>query len=203
MTSPLAEVSKLLLRYVPEVLAQSMLRRARAAASTSDDPHRVYDELRTSVRLFVEPGSQQALLMELEQITGKRPETTRERIIVASEMDVSRARLRARELSQQLGGGAFGAQRASTAVSELARNIVMYAGKGQIEIIARHRVPPVLSVRASDQGPGIVDTDAVLSGAYKSKTGLGRGLFGVKRLASKFTLQSSPAGTIVEADIPL
>jgi serine/threonine-protein kinase RsbT len=193
----------ILLRHVPDVLAQSMLRRASAASG--GDASRLIEELRVSVQLFVEPRVQSAIMRALDSIAppSRRADVARERVVIAAESDVSRARLRARELSQLLGAGAFGQQRASTSVSELARNIVMYAGNGHIELIARRRQPPSLSVRAVDFGPGIKDPDAILNGSYRSKTGLGRGLRGVKQLASSFSLQTSVTGTIVDAEIPL
>jgi serine/threonine-protein kinase RsbT len=194
-------VTGILADHLPEVLAHSMLRRARASAG--GDPQRLLEELRKSVSLFVDPTRQRDLLQALDGAMPKRAYVAPERVMLNTEADVSRARLRARELSQLLGGGAFGQQRASTAVSELARNIVMYAGRGHIDLIGRSRVPAVLSVRAVDQGPGIADMDLVLSGTFKSKTGLGRGLRGVKLLSSSFNLQSSSSGTIVEADIPI
>ena len=61
----------------------------------------------------------------------------------------------------------------------------------------------MITIRASDRGPGIPDVELVLSGRYRSRTGLGKGLLGVKRLANKFEIDSGPTGTRVEAEIAL
>jgi len=58
-------------------------------------------------------------------------------------------------------------------------------------------------VVVSDQGPGISNVDEIFAGLYRSKTGLGRGLAGVKKLASRFKLNTSPRGTTVEFEIGL
>jgi serine/threonine-protein kinase RsbT len=58
-------------------------------------------------------------------------------------------------------------------------------------------------VRATDQGPGIPNLNEVLSGRYRSKTGLGKGLIGVKRLATRFTIHTDASGTHIEAEVRL
>ncbi len=198
-----SRLHRLLSREVAHVLAASIMRRARTAAEAAGDPTRLVEEVRTGVRLFVEPHKQAHLFAEIEQLLGPPVSFAPERIVIAGLADVSRARLRAREIARQLGSGAFAVQRASTAVSELARNIVMYATKGHLDLAGRRGTPLVMQVRAVDQGPGIPDVDAVLSGDFRSKTGLGKGLLAVKRVSIRFSLQSGKGGTTVEADIPL
>jgi len=195
------DLTNLLGRHVPSVLADSIVR--RATRSAGGDARRLVDEIRTGVRLFAEPTAQSAILGELDRVTGGRAEVIAEKIDVSTEADVSRARLRAREMALALGGGAFGAQRVSTAVSELARNIVSYAGRGYVQLVPRPDARPMLTVRAVDEGPGIVDVSSVLAGTYKSKTGLGRGLSGVKRLAARFEVRTGRGGTTVDCDIQL
>jgi serine/threonine-protein kinase RsbT len=58
-------------------------------------------------------------------------------------------------------------------------------------------------VRAADSGPGISNLEQVLTGAYRSKTGLGRGLLGTKRLADKFGVATGASGTTVVAEVGL
>jgi serine/threonine-protein kinase RsbT len=193
-------------KYVPDVLADSMLRRARSAAGHPPDFVRAREELRSSVRLFVDSALQPTLLAEVDAIIALPPDVqaaTAERVEVTCEADVSRARIRARELSLGLRGSAFGVQRASTAVSELARNMFMYAGGGRIELVPVVGPPALLTVRAVDTGPGIADVNLVLGGQYRSRTGLGRGLRGVKLLAARFDVRTGPRGTRIEADIAL
>ncbi|MFO0552300.1 MAG: hypothetical protein U0271_28190 [Polyangiaceae bacterium] len=198
-----AAIARVLSRHVPDVLASSMIRRAKEATALSQDPQRLVDELRASVRLFVDLHKQRTLLAELEELRGARVEANPDRVSVAGEADVSRARLRAREICKQLGGTAFGVQRASTAVSELARNIVMYVGSGYIDMVPHAGVPPRLVVRAVDRGPGIAKLETILQGRYRSTTGLGKGLLGVQRMSSRFNIHTGAAGTQVEAEIPL
>jgi serine/threonine-protein kinase RsbT len=202
-----ARLTALLARYAPDVLVQSIVRNVTAAATrgSSLDRKKLLDELRASVRLFVEPALQPAALREIEMLDPgadgppRRPEV----VLVNDEGDVCKARIRARELAVQMKTSAFGAQRASTAVSELARNMVLYAAGGTIELIPAAGGPPSLTVRASDRGPGIADLEHVLGGSYRSSTGLGRGLSGVKRLATRFDVRTGPAGTVVEAMLEL
>jgi serine/threonine-protein kinase RsbT len=91
----------------------------------------------------------------------------------------------------------------ATVVSELARNIVSYTQGGTIELILTSDGQPRILVRATDSGNGIANLDEVLSGRYRSTTGLGRGLLGVKRLADRFNIRTSKSGTQVEAEVNL
>lgn len=86
--------------------------------------------------------------------------------------------------------------RAATALSELTRNVLMYAGggTGRVELNDRDRK---LRVIVRDDGPGIGDLDRILAGSYRSKTGLGRGLLGVRKLADHFHVQTSESGTTI------
>jgi anti-sigma regulatory factor (Ser/Thr protein kinase) len=89
--------------------------------------------------------------------------------------------------------------RVATAVSELARNIYMYAGSGRVTLEVRTEEPhtAVFSVLAEDRGRGIPHLDAVLNGTYRSTTGLGRGLRGAQSLLDALTIQTGPTGTTV------
>jgi serine/threonine-protein kinase RsbT len=122
---------------------------------------------------------------------------------VATENDVTRARSIARKMCEGAGAGALALQKCATAVSELARNIIAYTSGGEVELSVRDGSPRMLRVIATDRGQGIADIGLVLSGKYKSRTGLGRGLLGVKRLAEDFSVDTSAAGTRVEALLSL
>jgi anti-sigma regulatory factor (Ser/Thr protein kinase) len=89
--------------------------------------------------------------------------------------------------------------RVATAVSELARNIYMYAGTGRVTLEVRADEPhaAVFSVLAEDRGRGIPNLDSVLNGTYRSTTGLGRGLRGAQSLLDAMTIQTGPTGTTV------
>lgn len=124
-------------------------------------------------------------------------------VSIVAEPDVSVARLAAWDLCVQLGARRLIQQKVATAVSELARNIVNYTPGGSVRLESLGGDPPRLSVVAEDRGKGIANLAEVLSGAYKSRTGLGRGLLGVKRLMDRFDVRTGPTGTRVEAEAVL
>ena len=71
----------------------------------------------------------------------------------------------------------------------------------QVEIVPVNSGAKRIVVRAIDRGPGIPNLEEVFSGRYRSKTGLGKGLLGTKRLADKFDISSSITGTQVTAEV--
>lgn len=204
------EVEVVLARYMSPILAQSVRRRAQSAVGAGGRELRSADmlalrrELEAGIRLFVDPARQATLMGELSRIGGPGAEAPRaESWGVSSEPDIARARHRARSLALALGADEFAAQRVATAASELARNVVLYAGEGRLEVEPRSVPRRAIVLRCVDSGPGIPDLDAVLSGRYRSRTGLGKGLRGVKRLAAHFDVQTGPGGTSVEAELAL
>jgi serine/threonine-protein kinase RsbT len=129
---------------------------------------------------------------------GLPPPPTRERLVVANDADV----LHAQRICQRLTRGAFGlsdSTRLVTAVSELARNIYMYAKTGEVtQTVSEEAGRFVFKVVASDRGPGIPNLDSILAGGYVSRTGLGRGLLGTKALLDTFDIQTRPGlGTTI------
>lgn len=78
-----------------------------------------------------------------------------------------------------------------TAVSELARNIIKYAGKGKIivtPIEEKNRVG--IEIICQDTGPGIADLEQAMKDSYSSSGTLGLGLPGVKRMMDEFEIHS-------------
>ncbi|MFT3765424.1 MAG: anti-sigma regulatory factor [Minicystis sp.] len=119
-------------------------------------------------------------------------------IPVNVEGDVVTARNMGKDICRDLGFTEVAFVKVATAISELARNILKYAGKGQISLrrIAADREG--IEVVASDQGPGIADIELVLSPKYRSKSGMGVGLRGTRRLVDHFEVNSQVgAGTTV------
>ena len=88
-----------------------------------------------------------------------------------------------------------------TIVSELATNIVKYAGRGMIRVTRTDQADGVdVDVWAEDHGPGIVDTERALKDHFTTGTSLGLGLPGVRRMSDRFSIESVPgAGTRVHA----
>jgi signal transduction histidine kinase len=120
------------------------------------------------------------------------------------EEDVVIARQRARQLAELLGFDGRDQTRIATAVSELTRNAFEYAGGGRATMSITQpsdsaEASPSLTICVTDNGPGIADVDAVLDGRFVSKTGLGLGLVGARRLSDRFRLESTKGeGTSVE-----
>jgi signal transduction histidine kinase/CheY-like chemotaxis protein len=114
-------------------------------------------------------------------------------VAIQFEQDVVVARQRARQLAGQLGFDGQDQTRIATAVSEIARNAYRYAGGGKVEFTLEGESPPqILHVRITDKGPGIHDISHVLSGKYRSTTGMGIGLIGAHRLMDRVQVKSAP-----------
>jgi signal transduction histidine kinase/CheY-like chemotaxis protein len=111
------------------------------------------------------------------------------------EQDVVAARQRTRQIAVLLGFDVQQQTRLATAVSEIARNAFQYARGGRVEFSVEGQTPPQLFViRVSDRGPGIGDLERILRGEYTSKTGMGLGIVGARRLMDRFEIHSSPDG---------
>lgn len=113
------------------------------------------------------------------------------------EQDVVLMRQRAKQIAALLGFDAQDQTRFATSVSEVARNAFRYAGGGKGEFLIEED-GRVLTARISDTGPGIPHLQTVLSGNYQSKTGMGLGIIGAKRLSDRFNIQAMPGqGTVI------
>lgn len=83
------------------------------------------------------------------------------------------------------------------AISELARNIVSYAQRGEIEMSTEGSRRGI-QIIARDQGPGIPDVELALRDGYSTSRSLGLGLPGTRRVMDEFSLESSVGkGTVV------
>lgn len=120
---------------------------------------------------------------------------------VELEKDIASARLEAWSEAVRIGLSKFTAVKVATAVSELARNIVFYAGQGTVELRSTEdERGPTLRIVARDDGPGIESAklDEIWAGTYKSPRGMGKGLLAVKKLVTDFHLDTGPGkGTTV------
>jgi serine/threonine-protein kinase RsbT len=140
-----------------------------------------------------------ALLALRRKLTGPRlPAATEAVVLVSSDEDVLAVQRRCQELTRHSFSPTDGVKLA-TAASELARNIYMYAKRGEIRLRLVEDYEGIrLELIATDQGPGIRDVNLVLSGQYTSKTGLGKGLRGTKSMLDTLEIQSSPTqGTTI------
>ncbi len=115
-----------------------------------------------------------------------------ERVVpIRADVDVVNARQEARGLASDLHFSGSDLTLIATAISEVARNIVTYAGTGDIVLrIVRRGDRRGLTVIARDSGPGIADIELAMQDGYSTSRGLGLGLPGCKRLMDEFALIS-------------
>jgi serine/threonine-protein kinase RsbT len=120
-------------------------------------------------------------------------------VAINSDQDIILARQKGRALATEIGFASSDATLIATAISELARNIVSYATKGQITLKAVNGTNRQgLAIVASDQGPGISDVSQALRDGFSTSGSLGMGLPGVRRLMDEFEITSQPGrGTTV------
>lgn len=116
---------------------------------------------------------------------------------IRTEDDVVRAHQTTRTIVAQLGFSTFEQTRIATAMSEIARNALIYASGGSVTL-GLDDTREALVIIVLDRGPGIPDLDAVLAGEARSEAGLGLGVRGARRLMDSFAIESTPAGTRVE-----
>ena len=117
--------------------------------------------------------------------------STQSYVKILNEWDIVAARQVGRNVAKELGFGTVDQARITTTISELARNIYLYAGQGQICIEKVYDNGKTgLRVIAEDKGPGISDIRRVMEDGYTTSGGLGAGLPGVKRLMDDFDIDS-------------
>jgi signal transduction histidine kinase/DNA-binding response OmpR family regulator len=114
------------------------------------------------------------------------------RMDIRYEHDVVLARQRARQVAAALKFDSQDQTRIATAVSELARNAFQYAEGCIIEFRIEQKPEPALEISITDKGRGIPNLREILDGKYVSKTGMGLGLIGARRLMDSFRIDSTP-----------
>ncbi|HEX4824055.1 MAG TPA: anti-sigma regulatory factor [Candidatus Polarisedimenticolaceae bacterium] len=129
------------------------------------------------------------------------PEDVEEDLHIRTDADIVTARRRGRLLAERSGFGATDQVLITTAISELARNLLLYAHGGRIALrqVVNREVNGV-TVIASDDGPGIADVDRAMEPGYSTSSSLGLGLPGVKRLMDEMSIETQVGvGTTVTA----
>jgi serine/threonine-protein kinase RsbT len=113
------------------------------------------------------------------------------RLEIAADTDIVEARGEGRALAARLGFSRTDATLIATAISEIGRNILHHAGRGEVSI-AEAADDHLLGIEvvARDRGPGIPDVEQALSEGYASGNGLGLGLPGAKRLMDDFSIET-------------
>jgi serine/threonine-protein kinase RsbT len=114
--------------------------------------------------------------------------------------DIVEARKAGHRLALDLGFSLTDVTMIATAISEIARNITSYAGRGAVRVaVAEREGRKALVVRAEDDGPGIVDIERAMEDGYTTGRGLGMGLPGARRLMDRLIVESALGkGTVIE-----
>ncbi len=102
------------------------------------------------------------------------------------------ARQKVRELAVNMAFSAVDQTRIATAVSELARNSLVFAGEGTVTIYALQGDRKGIQIVCEDDGPGIADIELAMADGYSTVKSLGLGLPGTRRLMDEFQLESEP-----------
>jgi signal transduction histidine kinase/CheY-like chemotaxis protein len=120
----------------------------------------------------------------------------RVRILIVAlerETDIVLARQRTRKIAGLAGFDTHDQTRITTALSEIARNAWEYGRGGRVEYWLTGEPPTqALEIVVEDRGNGIADVESILSGAYRSGTGMGLGILGARRLMDSFDIDTAP-----------
>ena len=124
-------------------------------------------------------------------------------ISIQSTEDIAKARREGERLAAQLGFSESKTTLVTTAISELARNILFYAQRGEISLSKlASKSRRMVIVTAIDRGPGIADLDSAMKGGFSTSGGMGLGLSGLNHIMDSFDIDSRPGeGTRVAAGI--
>jgi serine/threonine-protein kinase RsbT len=113
------------------------------------------------------------------------------RLAIGADADIVAARQQGRRLALVIGFSPGDATVVSAAISEIARNILEYAGRGEIRIGAvESRGRHGIEVVGTDAGPGIPDVGLAMQDGYSTSGSLGLGLPGARRLMDDFDVRS-------------
>jgi serine/threonine-protein kinase RsbT len=113
-------------------------------------------------------------------------------VVIAHDGDIVEARRKGRELAQTIGFAGSDLTIIATAISEIARNIVVYADRGEISLsVADNGGRRGIVVVARDEGPGISDNERAMRDGYSTGKSLGLGLPGARRLMDDFEIVSA------------
>ena len=116
---------------------------------------------------------------------------------IATDDDIVTARQEGRRLSSELGFTSTDLTLIATAISEVARNIRLYAGRGDVRLrLVREGSREGISVVARDKGPGIEDVELAMRDGYSSRGSSGLGLPGARRLMDEFEIRSKPGNGV-------
>jgi serine/threonine-protein kinase RsbT len=112
-------------------------------------------------------------------------------IVINNDLDIVAARVEGRNLAKEMGFGIIDQARIATAISELARNVVLYAHSGQVTLRQTGTNGRVgIEILCEDRGQGIADVDEVMRDDHRTSQGGEMGLRGTRRLMDEFEIKS-------------
>lgn len=152
-----------------------------------------------SVSFLERSGSNIVSLRVLEK--GLREEEEARVVKIESQRDIVEARQVGRVMAQEFSCSSTQATLVTTVISELARNVVLYADSGKITFRKISEADNSgIQITAIDKGPGIPNIARAMMNGFSTSGGLGIGLAGVRQIADVFTIKSK-AGQGVEVDV--
>lgn len=167
------------------------------------DERRFLDELNKGLQLFVKETDRRTLCLSrveavLSSFEPAQPVQAQLQIDLQSESDIVKARGAGRDLCRKMGFTGAMQIKVATAISELARNVIQYAGTGKVKITSVAGQRSGIEVTVQDNGPGIVEIEQILRGEFSSKSGMGIGMVGTRNLMDDFNVETSPGkGTMI------
>lgn len=137
--------------------------------------------------------------MEEKLDTDKRKNISRsETLTLKSDKDLVEIRELGQSFAEEMGFSDNDRTIISTALSEICRNVIEYAGRGEVIIEKETSYRDSIKITVKDDGPGIKDVNKALQEGYTSGMGLGIGLPGAKRIMDEFEIQTqSGKGTTI------
>ena len=182
--------------FVSPVIARSLMRVALRRRSLPEDhvalTHPLVQSVLDSLELYVlDARRRQECALRLRALLGDR-EPRREALPLRKEADIVEARTLARRVAEEVGFGRTDQVKISTAVSELSRNAISYGGGGEMRVQTLAKPRPGINICVYDSGPGIGNLATILAGSYVSRTGLGLGILGCKRLMDELEIDTGP-----------
>lgn len=152
-----------------------------------------------SVSLLERNGSNIVSFRVLDTGLGTEGKTTT--VKIENQRDIVEARQAVRVMAQSCNCSTTQETLVATVISELARNIILYAGSGKLSFrkISEANSSGV-QITAIDKGPGIPNIARAMMNGFSTSGGLGIGLAGVRQIADVFAIRSK-AGQGVEVDV--
>lgn len=123
------------------------------------------------------------------------------KVLIKYETDLTRAVMLAKDEAYRIGFSKTESFMIATAVSELARNVLIYAKTGEILLNSIMKNKQFgIEIIVQDQGPGIKEIEKAMEDHQSSNGTLGLGLPGAKRLMDEFEISSTIGeGTVIKA----